>query len=118
MPPAAKSPPPLGGRWALPIAIAVMVLLAAGFAAELLTGSSGLLWTDYMVAQKHFPAVIGLPMAAVGAFIIVAVLQQSSGAIQFEALGLKFRGAAGQVMMWVICFLAIVLALRLVWSLS
>ena len=69
-------------------------------------------------ARQHFPAVVGLPMAAVGAFIVVAVLQQSSGTIQFEALGLKFRGAAGQAMMWVICFLAIVIALKLVWSLS
>jgi hypothetical protein len=49
------------------------------------------------------------------AFAIVVFLRQTDGPIEFEGLGFKFKGAAGQVVMWVISFSAIAGAIKLVW---
>jgi hypothetical protein len=42
-------------------------------------------------------------------------LEQTSGPIEFEGLGFKFKGASGPVVLWVFCFLAIAGAIKLVW---
>ncbi|MFT3827976.1 MAG: hypothetical protein QM731_28925 [Chitinophagaceae bacterium] len=70
------------------------------------------------IAQKHFAAVVGLPMAAIAALFLVLVLEYVSGKIEFEIVGLKFKGAAGQIVFWVFCFLAIVMSIKLLWSLE
>ncbi len=67
------------------------------------------------VLHEHFAAIIGLPGAVAIAFLIVVFLRQTSGPIEFEGLGFKFKGAAGQVVMWVVCFLAMAVAIKLVW---
>jgi hypothetical protein len=67
------------------------------------------------VLGDHFAAVIGLPGAATVAFAIVVFLRQTDGPIEFEGFGFKFSGAAGQVVLWVLCFLAIACAIKLVW---
>jgi hypothetical protein len=67
------------------------------------------------LVEAHFPAMIGLPGAAVVAFVLVVFLRQTEGPIEFEGLGFKIKGAAGQVIMWVICFLAITGAIKLLW---
>lgn len=69
----------------------------------------------FQVALEHFPATIGLPSAAIAALFIVVFLESSSGPIQFEGLGFKFRGASGPIVLWVFCFLAIAGAIKLVW---
>lgn len=70
------------------------------------------------IAQKHFAAVIGLPMTAIASLFIVLVLEYFSGKIEFEILSLKFKGAAGQIIFWILCFLSIVLAIKLLWNLN
>lgn len=67
------------------------------------------------VVKQHFSATIGLPLSAVGAFLLVTVLQISAGKIEFEAVGLKFRGASGPVILWMLCFLAIAVGVKLLW---
>ena len=49
------------------------------------------------VLRDHFAAIIGLPGAAAVAFALVVFLRQTDGPIEFEGLGFKFKGAAGQV---------------------
>ena len=44
---------------------------------------------------------------------VVLMLKFSSGPIEFEVIGFKFKGASGPIIMWVICFLVIVLAFSL-----
>ena len=68
------------------------------------------------VITEHFAATIGLPLSAIGAFLLVTVLQISAGKIEFEALGFKFRGASGPAVLWVLCFLAIATAINCVMS--
>lgn len=69
------------------------------------------------IAQKHFATVVGLPMAGIASFLIVLVLEYVSGKINFEVLGLKFNGAASQIVFWILCYLTIVLSIKLTWNL-
>lgn len=71
-----------------------------------------------MLTQNNYAALVGTPMSAVTAFCIVSLLKATSGPIEFEALGFKFRGASGPIVLWVLCFLSLVVAFRLLWPLS
>jgi hypothetical protein len=69
---------------------------------------------DYLF-HEHPAAMLGLPLIAIAALCLVLILRSTSGPIEFEALGLKFKGAAGPIIMWVITFLAMVVAVKLLW---
>jgi hypothetical protein len=71
-------------------------------------------WND---AFTHFASVIGLPCAAAAAFVIIALFRVTEGRIKFEVIGFKFEGASGPIVMWVLCFLAIAAAIRMLWPL-
>jgi len=71
--------------------------------------------TSRKILGEHLPAVVGVPAAASAAFVIVVFLRQTDGPIEFEGLGFKLKGAAGQILMWVICFLSIAGALKWLW---
>lgn len=68
------------------------------------------------IAQQHFAATIGLPFAALAALCLVYFLEIKAGPIEFDGFGFKFRGAAGPVIFWVIVFLAIASAIKLLWN--
>ena len=74
--------------------------------------------TIVRIAEKHFAVVIGLPLSALLSAFIVVALKQSGGPIKFEGLGFKFDGASGQVILWVICFLSISVAIKMLWNLD
>ncbi|OYW71457.1 MAG: hypothetical protein B7Z37_27710 [Verrucomicrobia bacterium 12-59-8] len=76
--------------------------------------------TNWLVklTLSNYAAMVGTPMSAVTAFSIVSLLKATSGPIEFEALGFKFRGASGPIVLWVLCFLSIVLAFRLLWPMT
>jgi hypothetical protein len=67
------------------------------------------------VVIEHLQAAVGLPVAGVFAFLLVALFRTTEGRIQFEVVGLKFDGAAGPIIMWILCFLAITVSIRLLW---
>jgi hypothetical protein len=93
---------------------AILATLAAAGVFAILVVAFGV--ADWQVVLRdHFAGIIGLPGAAAVAFVIVVFLRQTEGPIEFEGLGFKFKGAAGQVVMWVLCFLAISGAIKLVW---
>lgn len=69
----------------------------------------------YSIMLKQFVAVVGLPSAALASLFLVMFLEQTSGPIEFEGLGFKFKGASGPVVLWVFCFLAIVASIKLLW---
>lgn len=68
------------------------------------------------LTKVHYAALVGTPMSAVTAFCIVSLLKVTSGPIEFEAFGFKFRGASGPIILWTFCFLSIVVAFHLLWS--
>lgn len=67
------------------------------------------------ILKNHFAAVVGLPMAGIFSLWVVTILRSKSGPIEFDAFGLRFRGASGPVVLWVLCFLAIAFAIKLLW---
>ena len=96
----------------------VLVVTVPSAAAVVLAGFLLLLPIDTMseIAAQHFAAVVGLPLAALLAAFIVVALRHTAGPMKFEGLGFKFEGGAGQVILWVVCFLAIAAGIRLLWT--
>jgi hypothetical protein len=64
---------------------------------------------------QRFPALVGLPACGAAALVIVVVFRQTAGPIQIEGLSFKFKGAAGPVILWAICFSVIAAALKFLW---
>ena len=78
----------------------------------------GLEPTNWLIhlTRDHYAALVGTPMSAISAFCIVSLLKVTSGPIEFEAFGLKFHGASGPIILWVICFLSVTAAFHLLWT--
>lgn len=90
----------------------------AVFAGTFIIGGAASMMFDphlYEVALQHVPATIGLPSAALAALCLVIVLENTSGPIEFEGLGFRFKGASGPLVLWCICFLVITAAIKAVW---
>lgn len=66
--------------------------------------------------QRNFIVIIGLPLAAFAALFLVVFLEQAQGALEFEGLGFKFKGASGPIVLWVLCYLAFVLCFKVLWE--
>lgn len=58
---------------------------------------------------------VGVPLSAIAGFCIVVVLENQSGPVEIGGFGLKFRGAAGPVMLWIFCTLALVACIKMLW---
>jgi len=96
-------------QWVL-LLVAVVVVCSFFF---YLMSAKGPWLVDVM--SSHPAAMIGLPLAAFVATCLVLLLEIREGSIEFEGLGFKFRGASGPIVLWVLCFLAITLAIKLLW---
>jgi len=59
--------------------------------------------------------IVALPMAGLGALFVTLVLRISSGPIEFEVAGVKFKGGSAPVVFWVLCFLVTVVAIKMLW---
>lgn len=102
--------------------VSVVVLLGAGAIGAAFTlalvrdivGSE--VWVQ--IAREHFAATIGLPSAALASLFVVLFLEVKSGRIEFEVWGMKFRGASGEVVLFIAVFLSIALAIKMLWSTS
>jgi hypothetical protein len=100
-------------------------LINIGIAIAALGGTAlviGLLWvnrfdpvvTDLVV--RNFATIIGLPFAFIAAFVVVALFRQGDGVMEFKGFGLEFKGASGEIVLWVLCFLSIAGAIKLLWK--
>jgi hypothetical protein len=67
------------------------------------------------ILQDQFAATVGIPLSAISAACIVLLLKAVTGLIEFEALGFKFRGASGPIVLWLFCFLAMVAGMKMLW---
>ena len=100
--------------------VAHWIILLGGciLGAAFLTFSTWNIWNDEgmrKVVQEHFAAVIGLPACAIAALCVVLFLEGTAGPIEIEGWGFKFKGAAGPLIFWVICFSAMAGAVKLIW---
>jgi hypothetical protein len=65
--------------------------------------------------RRTCQGMLGVPWAGGAAFIIVLVLRSSFGRVEFKVLGTNFKGASGPIVMWILCFLVEIAAIRLLW---
>lgn len=76
-------------------------------------------WKDdsWMLAilKEHFAAAVGGPCAAFAAMLVVLLLRYTGGPMEIKGFGLEFKGAAGPIMLWIFCFLAITSAIKFLW---
>lgn len=69
-------------------------------------------WRDF--ALTKFGLVAGIPMAAALAFgIVIAFQETTDDALKIKLGPLEISGPAGPILLWIACFLAIVLAIYL-----
>jgi hypothetical protein len=96
---------------------AVLVAAAIFAAGVFLVGSGSILYNPaaFQMSMSHFAATIGLPCAALASLLVVIVLEGTVGPIQLKGLGFEFKGAAGPIVFWLLCFLAITFAIHLLW---
>ncbi len=95
----------------------ILVLIVTISSVLVLTGFLNYLPVDVMaeIIKNHFQVVIGLPVSAIFCAFLVVALEQSSGPVKFSGFGFNFEGSAGQVVLWVFCFLAIVVGIKVLW---
>ena len=95
------------------IAVVGLMLVAVCIAAAWFNRDDRVL-SDLVV--RNFPAIIGLPFAFLAAFIVVALFRQTDGEIEFTAIGIHLKGAAGPIVLWIVCFLSISDSISLLWQ--
>lgn len=103
--------PPSWVRVSLVVSL-MMVLLSVPILMVVSLNKTGAL---AQMATEHPQAMLGVPWAGGAALIVVLVLRTSFGPVEFKILGTQFRGASGPIVMWVLCFLAEVLAIKVLW---
>ena len=64
----------------------------------------------------NFLALVGAPTCATVAFVVVTAFTQTEGPVRFKGLGFELEGAAGPVVLWVLCFLATVGGVKVLWG--
>lgn len=99
--------------WTIIVLLAVALAVVVGVWAIAIVGA--LLGSGPGILRQRFAAIVGLPAAGAVAFVIVIVFRQTAGPIEFEAAFIKFKGAAGPVVLWTLCFLAIAGAIKMLW---
>jgi hypothetical protein len=71
------------------------------------------------IVRTHYAAVVGIPLSAVTAFCIVSLLKVTNKEIELrfgnKLANAEFHGPTGQTILWILCFLAVVIAFHLVW---
>ena len=67
--------------------------------------------------SAHYPALVCLPIATFVSLVIVVLLEARYDEIRMELFNglLKFEGASGPIILWMICFLSIVVSVKLLW---
>lgn len=96
--------------WAVVLATSVASLAALALILRLFYSDPDL-FRSLMI--QHVRGIVGIPLAAVSAFCVLLIFEARAGKIEFEVLGLRFRGGSGPAVIWVFGFLAIVSAIRI-----
>ena len=66
--------------------------------------------------REQVPVIVGLPMAGLGSLFLTLVLRISTGPLEFEVGGVKFKGGAAPIVFWLLCFLSISGSIALLWQ--
>lgn len=69
----------------------------------------------YDFVTRNYLVFFGVPLAALFSFYLVVTLEITRGDIDIQFATLKFKGASGPLIFWVITFLALTGAMKLFW---
>lgn len=100
-----------------------MALVLSFMSALIVIGIVVLLWATSWgpaienVLIDHFAAIIGIPGCVIAAFVIITFFRQSERVLQVKMLGCEFHGASGEIVLWTVVYLALVLSLKILWNL-
>jgi hypothetical protein len=100
-------------RWSAVVFAGVGGALLLGFVLSLLFSDREFIEGLF---QSEVRAIVGIPLAALTAFCVVTILQATSGEIKFSGMSFTFEGASGPVVLWVMCFLAVVMGIVALWK--
>jgi hypothetical protein len=67
------------------------------------------------IIDRHGPAVLGIPSAAIVAILLVSLTRALDGPMTLELFGIKFDGASATCIVWIALFLAISVSFRALW---
>lgn len=99
------------GRWISLLLFAWLGLSLGGGLVVWLLGVDG----ETLQIKNRAMAVISLPVAAILAFTLVAILGWKTAApMEFSAFGVKLKGRASHIALWVMVFLTIAVAIILI----
>ncbi len=64
---------------------------------------------DWIIAmiKNHPKLFVFIPAASCGAYAIVTLLEFRSGVIEFQVGDIKFKGAAGTIIFWILSFVSV-----------
>jgi hypothetical protein len=97
------------------IIVIVSTALVGIFAVWIATVIIGLKTSGNEIFAPHAAAIIGVPASAAVAFMVVIVFRQTYGPVEFEAMTIKFKGASGPIILWALCSLVLVTAIKILW---
>ena len=64
---------------------------------------------------REYRAIVLIPISVGIAILVVLMLEQTAGQIQLSFGDLKFEGASGPIIFWILCFAILVFGLNLLW---
>jgi hypothetical protein len=67
------------------------------------------------LALKNFQVIIGLPVAALAAFVVVVFFRQSEQPMTIKLPGIEMTGSSGEVLLWLAVFAVITSFIHLLW---
>lgn len=114
-----KLPSPFTNRQETALTWLILILIVATLTAliatwlVLIVNSLDAVRTELL--PQHFIAIVALPAAGAASFILIFIFRQTSGPVEIEGFSIKFKGAAGPLILWIMCFLAMAGAIKMVW---
>ena len=66
--------------------------------------------------REQFTVMVGMPLSGLGCLFLTLVLRISTGPVECEVGGLKFKGAAAPIVFWLICFMVCIVGMKLLWQ--
>lgn len=104
-----------------PIIVAVALMIYVIFLSVTYIADPPRLRTFKKAVESNPKANVGLPVSAVSAFAVVSAFwplmpRHGEGELELEVFSLTFTGSSGPITLWVLCFLAFVVAMKTVSS--
>ena len=98
-------------KWVLFVCLVVPLAYVSWLSQE--QSANGAAYWDFV--KYNYIVFFGMPYAAAVAYFLVTFVEGTRGPVEFSALGLGFKGAAGPLVFWVLIFLSIVVGFKALW---